>query len=332
MNNSSKVYDPWKENKVLSGWLKNNLYDLFYSGYVYDFNKPYNNPLLNFFSSNYGIDKEYIYIGAGASDCIKSFLSINDWNNVYILEKEFGLYNYCCDSLKIRKKLVDTIDFNELYDYFCKINTQEDDLLCISTPMWFTGEQLSKKQILLLGEVFCGKILIDETYIKYGNMDFSMIGDVEKNERIVVINSISKSYRLHGLRVGTLCTSMKLPQHFRISFLSGNSISSVSVNFLLSAFYDKSICEVFEKHIIWTKCLRELIYKKLSNYKDIEIKKSQANFGVLFMEDKYDVKDLLNIEEVRIGKYKQKIVIKYPIWTIEEANILLTTIQNILSK
>ena len=172
MNNSPKVYDPWKENKVLSNCIKNNLYDLFYSGYAYNLNKPYNNPLLNFFSNKYGIDKEYIYIGAGASDCIKSFLSINIWKNVYILEKEFGLYNYCCDSLKIKKILVDAINFNELYTYFCEIDTKEDDLFCISTPMWFTGEQLSKEQILLLGKVFRGKILIDETYIKYGNMDF----------------------------------------------------------------------------------------------------------------------------------------------------------------
>lgn len=329
--NFPKVYDPWKENKVLSSWLNNHLYGLFYSGYSYNLSKPFDNPLLKFFSDKYEIDEKNIYLGAGASDCIKSILSINIWNKVYILENEFGLYNYCCDTLKREKIVIDAINFNEIYDYFCEIDTHENDLFCISTPMWFTGEQLSKEQILLLERKFRGKILIDETYIKFGNTDFSMLGDVENNNRLIVINSISKSYRLQGLRVGTLCTTMNLPRDFRVSFLSGNSISSVSIRFLVEAFDDSSVCEVFDKHVIWTKCLRELINKKLANYEELEIKKSQANFGVIFLDDKYDVKELLDIEEVKIGKYKQKIVIKFPIWTVEEANKLLDTIGRILS-
>lgn len=323
--------EPWRENKFLSNWYDERKNKIFFTNFVYDVTNPIQNPLLAPISEYENINQEFIYIGAGAAEFINSIIHLPYWNNIIMLEKEFGLYRFSTEMsiYKERCEKIYSIDHNEIIDYFRNNKSYPNDLFCISSPMWFNGEQLTKETFYKILKYFNGTILIDEVYIDYAEKDESLIDEVRKNnDRIIILRSFSKSWYMQGLRVGYMLTSKNMGDMFRKGSVGGQAVSSFSINFAIELLKDKSIINFFEKHRIFTKVLRNKIYDKLKNKDNIIISNSKANFGVILFKTDVDLEwidKLSNI--VLIEDFKGVKGIKFPIWDIEEAENLIKYIK-----
>lgn len=325
--------EPWRENEYLNRWYNEKKSEFFFTNFIYDVSKPEENPLIDPIAEYENINRENVYIGAGVAEFINSIIHLPYWNNIIMLEKEFGLYKFSTDisMYKEKCKKIDSINHEEIIDYFRDNESYPNDLFCISSPMWFNGEQLTKKTFNTILKYFKGTLLIDEVYIDYAKKEESLIDEIrENNDRVIILRSFSKSWYMQGLRVGYMITSKNMGDMFRKGSIGGHSVSSFSINFAVAVLKDKHIRSFFEKHRIFTQVLRKKIYDKLKNQDNIIISNSQANFGVILFKTDVNldwIGELSNI--VLIDDFKGMKGIKFPIWDIEEAEKLINYIKGI---
>ena len=83
-----------------------------------------------------------------------------------------------------------------------KYETEKNDILCVSSPNWYSGERITYKEVVDLLERFHGVIVLDEAYVDYADSAELMLPLVEKNERLILLRSYSKGWFVSGLRVG----------------------------------------------------------------------------------------------------------------------------------
>ena len=76
-----------------------------------------------------------------------------------------------------------------------------DKLLFICSPNNPTGNAFDKSEMLKLVQQFKGIVVIDEAYVDFSEKE-SMLAEIPKYPNLVVLQTLSKSYGLAGLRVG----------------------------------------------------------------------------------------------------------------------------------
>ena len=79
----------WKDNKILKKWYKKRCLDFFDGNFNFNLTDLMSDPLLDAISKDFGVNKEYIYLGAGISQLIGVILSMDCWKNIYIPSIEF---------------------------------------------------------------------------------------------------------------------------------------------------------------------------------------------------------------------------------------------------
>lgn len=281
----------WKDNKILKKWIKKNCYDFFDGNFNYDMNKLGSDPLLKSISTYLNVESKYIYVGAGSSQIINAIVSLPCWDHILIPYPEFKLYER---TAKLQKQKINSINATRCNDFIEKIRktkSSKDDLLCISSPRWFTGEKFVLDEIKELLDIFSGNILIDEAYIDFSNNTNQLIELCMKNERIMLSRTFSKKFYLSGLRVGYLITKKNIPE-LRDTAIPPHSISTFASKFIIKLLNDNKMMNVFNNTVKVIKHNREYLYNNLINSNYYEIIKSEANFVTLIFKDREKFKSI----------------------------------------
>mgnify|MGYP003403909769 CR=1 FL=1 len=83
------------------------------------------------------------------------------------------------------------------------------DILYLDSPNNPTGFQFQKNVLQKLVKSFDGLIIIDEAYGEFS--DFSLSNMVKSQENLIVVQTLSKSFGLAGLRLGYFIARKNLP-------------------------------------------------------------------------------------------------------------------------
>ncbi len=249
------------------------------------------------------IKKEYVYIGTGSSQFISAIVGLSIWKRVFISNIEFSLYNRVACANKKEIKYIEGITVNDFLENLRKYESDDNDVLCISSPRWFSGELFSKLRIQKILKFFNGTVLIDEAYIDYSCYENGMIDLALTNNRIIILRSFSKKFLASGYRVGYAITREQI-DGLRNTIIPPHSVSSYSENFFINLLNDKKILNAFEETRKYIMKNRDLLYEKLNGSENFKIIKSEANFiSLLFydtntMEIVYNsLKDLAGIQK-----------------------------------
>ena len=256
----------WKDNKVLKKWLKKYQMDFVDGNFNYDMNNQLSDPLLTTIAEKLNINKEYIYLGAGSSQLITVILNLKIWNKIFISLPEFGLYTRNIGLNNVNSEMISCLTANDFINQLRKIKSTKDDLLCISSPRWFSGERFTDKQIEDILLIFNGSLLIDEAYIAFSNKKSGLVDLALKNDRILIIRSMSKTYFASGFRIGYLITKKEI-SGLRNTFIAPHSISTYSARFMIKLLNDKKMLNIFNNTIEYIKSNRDLIYERLKHNK-----------------------------------------------------------------
>lgn len=293
----------WKDNKILRKWIKKYQEDFVDGNFNYDMTNIMSDPLLDAISNKINVDKDYIYLGAGSSQLITILINLRIWNKVIIPLPEFGLYTRGIELNDLNAETIYCINCDEFIQKLDLVPSDKKDLLCLSSPRWFSGEKFTKDQIEIILKKFKGTILIDEAYIAFSENKNGLIDLAMKNSRVMILRSLSKTYFASGFRIGYLVTKKKI-NGLRNTFIAPHSISTYSARFATKLLSDEKLLKVFENSIEYMKKNRDLLYDELKNREDFEILKSEANFVTLLFKNKQKFLDCYELLKILPGIQK----------------------------
>ena len=155
------------------------------------------------------------------------------------------------------------------------------DILYLDSPNNPTGFQFSKSELQKLIKSFNGLVIIDEAYGEFGS--YSLASMVKTQENLIVVQTVSKSFGLAGLRLGYFIANKKFTNTFMTILQYPYPLSTITIESGILALEKSNLMKDAVTNI---KIERKRIIETLQKYNAFEVFDSQANF-VLF--DAYGV-------------------------------------------
>lgn len=278
----------WNSNQLLQQWLEKHAKNILKCDFDFDVANPSKNYFIEAISKRLSVTKEYLAIGAGISELISSLFTVPLWKNVFIFNPEFGLYSRCINNSMYRNyvTIINNDNIHKVVEHIYEYSTNRDDLLCISSPNWYTGEKMKKEEIEMLLDKFNGVIVLDEAYVDYSELPEELIPLAENEERLILLRSFSKGWFASGLRVGFMI-SKGYSSFFREKIISPHSVSTPSMRIINCVLSDPYLMRCFEatrKDIVTT---REYLKKELDSVLYCKYYQSQSNFLTVLFDPCY---------------------------------------------
>ena len=157
-----------------------------------------------------------------------------------------------------------------------KKQSKNADILYLDSPNNPTGFQFSKNEVQKLIKSFSGLVIIDEAYGEFG--DYSLSNMVKTQENLIVVQTLSKSFGLAGLRLGYFIANKKFTNVFMNILQYPYPLSTITIESGILAL-DKS--NLMKDAVTNIKIERKRIIETLQKYDAFEVFDSKANF-VLF--------------------------------------------------
>ena len=150
------------------------------------------------------------------------------------------------------------------------------DILYLDSPNNPTGFQFKKSDLQKLIKSFDGLVIIDEAYGEFS--EYSLSSMVKSQTNLIVVQTLSKSFGLAGLRLGYFIASKNFTGAFMNVIQYPYPISTITIESGIQAL-EKS--NIMKETIGTIKIERKRIIETLQKYDAFEVFDSKANF-VLF--------------------------------------------------
>ena len=247
----------------------------------------------------FGLTPDYVCVGNGAAELIKSLMSLLN-GNLGVIYPTFEEYPNRCDKYKIVPYSPNNTDFSYSVDDL--INFYEDkelNALLVINPDNPSGNYIPHADILKLckwAQMKNLRLILDESFVDFSDFSYqdTLLLDsiLEKFPLLVVVKSISKSYGVPGLRLGVLASSDKgLIQQIRkdVSIWNINSFAEFYMQIFNKYEADYKLgCENFVKE-------RKRFFKSLSKISYLRVIPSQANYFLCEITGRYTSTELTSL-------------------------------------
>ena len=250
-------------------------------------------------SKYFGVKKEYICVGNGAAELIKSLMSYLD-GNLGVIYPTFEEYPNRRESRTIISYIPDNTDFSyTVEDIQLYFEHKDISSLLLVNPDNPSGNFISKTDLLELA--FWAKrrnihLIVDESFVDFAvdGLNSSLLYNelLESYPNLIVMKSISKSYGVPGLRLGVLATSdIELISWMKTNVAIWNINSFAEFYMQIFGKYEsdyKMACEKFVAE-------RSRFFKSLQRISFLRVIPSQANYFLCEVTNKYTLSELTRI-------------------------------------
>ncbi|EGG41154.1 aminotransferase class I and II [Candidatus Nitrosarchaeum limnium SFB1] len=241
-----------------------------------------------------------IGVGNGSDQILDLILSnlASKQTQVLTSNPTFGFFEERCKLYSIPVTAVPfsrnmTLDIKE----FLKLS-KNADILYLDSPNNPTGFQFQKDDLQKLVRSFDGLIIIDEAYGEFG--EFSLSGMVKSQENLVVVQTLSKSFGLAGLRLGYFIANKKFTDTFNQVLQYPYPISTLTIESTILALEQST---QMKNAVQVIKDERKRIIENLRKYDAFEVFDSKANFVLFDAHGSYKrVYDALTEQGISIRK------------------------------
>lgn len=234
--------------------------------------------LINQLAKFLKVPSSMIGVGNGSDQILDLILSnfASKQTKVLTSNPTFGFFEERC---KLYSIPVTTISFSNYMTLdikeFLKLS-KSADILYLDSPNNPTGFQFQKNDLQKLVKSFDGLIIIDEAYGEFG--DFSLSSMVKSQENLVVVQTLSKSFGLAGLRLGYFVANKKFTDVFNRVLQYPYPVSTLTIESAIIALEQST---QMKDAVQLIKEERKRIIENLKKYEAFEVFDSKANF-VLF--------------------------------------------------
>lgn len=248
----------------------------------------------------FGIRQEYVAVGNGAAELIKSFTENNDYRRIGVVFPTFDEYPNRIKDAEIVAFIPSRLDFRYTADDLMKFfSGKEIDSLFLINPDNPSGNFIPIEEVIELVE-WCQKnkidILVDESFVDFtdGFENNSLLRNdiLEAYSNLHVMKSISKSYGVPGLRLGVFATSdIKAIQTMKKDVAIWNINSFAEFYMQIFGKYEKDYIKASHKFIKE----RERFYGLLQEISYLHVMPSQANYFLCEITDRFSSGQLTKI-------------------------------------
>lgn len=250
-------------------------------------------------SKYFGVKQEYITVGNGAAELIKSLMSFLR-GNIGMIYPTFEEYPNRYPNTSIVSYSPENNNFSysssDLINYF---SDKDISALLLINPDNPSGNFISKTDLLTLLSWSKDKkirLIIDESFVDFAEEGLgSTLFDnsiLEKNRHLVVIKSISKSYGVPGLRLGTLASSDEgLMTYIKKDIAIWNINSFAEFYMQIFGKYENDYLTACNKFIVE----RNRFFQQLQSINYLRVIPSQANYFLCEVMEKRSSTELTKI-------------------------------------
>ena len=248
----------------------------------------------------FNINQEYVCVGNGAAELIKSAMEDFADKKIGIVYPTFEEYPNRMPAENIVKYIPQNADFaytsEDLKAFFGDKNISP---LLLVNPDNPSGNYIPKADVLNLVKWTAEReirIIVDESFVDFTNnhKDNSLLHNdiLESNPNLMVMKSISKSYGVPGLRLGVFATSDKeIIAKMKKDVAIWNINSFAEYYMQIFAKYAKDYDEACDKFIEE----RKLFINELRQIPFLRVIDSQANYFLCEVTNKYTSTELTRI-------------------------------------
>lgn len=281
----------------------------------------------------YNLSKDEIFIGNGSDEVLAfSFLTFFNTNETIIFpDISYSFYPVYAGLYNLNYKLAKLED-----DFSIPVSefAEKNGGVIIPNPNAPTGRCLDTDSIKRILNYNSNKVvIIDEAYVDFGGN--SVVGLIKEYDNLLVIQTLSKSRSLAGIRVGFAMGNKELIQGLNRVKNSFNSytIDRVAAAAAVAAIKDK---EYFAQCVTKVISTRERIIKKLNSL-GFNVVPSKANFIFITHKD-YAASDLftkLREKGVLVRYFSKERINNYlrvSIGSDEEMDFFIEKLQEIMDE
>ena len=256
--------------------------------------------LINSISKFTKISSSMIGVGNGSDQILDLILSnfASKETKVLTSNPTFGFFEERCKLYGIPLIAIPFSDDMKLdVEDFLK-QSKNADILYLDSPNNPTGFQFSKNQLQKLIKSFSGLVIIDEAYGEFS--EYSLSDMVKTQDNLIVVQTLSKSFGLAGIRLGYFIASKKFTESFMNVLQYPYPVSTITIESGIEAL-EKS--NVMKDTIDNIKIERKRIVETLKKYDAFEVFDSKANFVLFDAHGAYKrVYSALSEQEISIRK------------------------------
>ena len=234
--------------------------------------------LIQMISKFVKIPSSMIGVGNGSDQILDLILCnfASKQTKVLISNPTFGFFEERC---KLYSIPLIAIPFSndmklDIKDFVKK--SKNADILYLDSPNNPTGFQFSKNELQKLVKSFNGLVIIDEAYGEFS--DYSLLSMVKTQENLIVVQTLSKSFGLAGLRLGYFIANKKFTEAFMNILQYPYPLSTITIESGILALEKSNLMKDAVTNI---KFERKRIIENLRKYDAFQVFDSKANF-VLF--------------------------------------------------
>lgn len=247
-----------------------------------------------------GVRQEYIIVGNGAAELIKSFAEAHDNERIGVIFPTFDEYPNRFVGAEIVPFISQKKDFRydaeDLMEFFGDKNI---DTLLLINPDNPSGNFITIDNVIMLA-AWCKEkgisLLVDESFVDFtdGFENNSLLHNdiLESYPNLSVMKSISKSYGVPGLRLGVFATADKQTIARMKKDVAIWNINSFGEFYMqIYGKYEKDYNKACHKFI----AERERFYSLLQQIPYLHVMPSQANYFLCEVTDRFTSKELTQL-------------------------------------
>lgn len=248
----------------------------------------------------FNINQEYVCVGNGAAELIKSAMENFTDKKVGVVYPTFEEYPNRLQKENMVQYIPQNTDFaytsEDLKAFF---GNKDLNLLLLVNPDNPSGNYIPKNDVLGLVKWAAERnirMIVDESFVDFtdNHNDNSLLHNdiLESNPNLMVMKSISKSYGVPGLRLGVFATSDKeIIAKMKKDVAIWNINSFAEYYMQIFAKYEKDYQEACDKFIEE----RNLFINELRQIPFLRVIDSQANYFLCEVKNKYTSTKLTRI-------------------------------------
>lgn len=248
----------------------------------------------------FNIRQEYVCVGNGAAELIKSVMEQFKDQKIGVVYPTFEEYPNRLPAEHIVKYSSQNADFTyNITDLERHFAEKGINLLILVNPDNPSGNYIPKEDVMSLVRWAAERkmrIIVDESFVDFtdNHKENSLLHNdvLEANPNLMVMKSISKSYGVPGLRLGVFATADKeIIAKMKKDVAIWNINSFAEYYMQIFAKYEKDYQEACDKFIEE----RILFFKELQQIPFLRVIKSQANYFLCEVKNKYTSTELTQI-------------------------------------
>lgn len=245
-------------------------------------------------SKLFNVDQEAIVVGNGAAELIKVLGNVYD-GTFGIMQPTFYEYVDAIGENRIKSFVTKNEGFCYSKEELMELSRHVDNLILVN-PDNPSGHLLSKSDVLEVLDFLSQsnkRLIVDESFLDFAENGFNesllQLDLLKKYKNLVIIKSISKSYGVPGARLGVIVT-----YDFDRIIIMKKQLGIWNIN-----SFGEFFLQVIGKYIDVYKLAcsniiaeRNRFYSELQKISFIKVYKSQANYFLVKILDKYTAKEL----------------------------------------